>query len=545
MSARLAEHIRSNVVTYLVLFLAVTVVPAYAAGLKKNSVTSKQIKDGQVKAVDADPTQLQLRVGSACAAGGSIRAINQDGTVTCETDDVGSGGGSPTGAAGGDLAGTYPNPEIAALAVGIAELSDGAVVTSKIADAQVTIAKLAFDPATQAEFDAVAAAGTINQGSNPVDWTKLKNVPAVFADGTDDSGQPTGTAGGDLSGTYPNPDVAANAVALTTDTTGSYVGTVTTNDGLTGGAAGSEGSALTLGLDYGSGLGTSNTLGANESSFAFNGLLFEGAIDDANQLLVAPANPAADTTITLPAETGTVALREASQTFTGGTNTFNDNVTLGSAAGDVIGINGTTTFTSPVNATFTNAQRMTLAQIAGDGTDSRALEVDFVNNNPGGDDAAVSLRNEFSSTEPLDAMLQLDNRDDEAGDGVVDGLRIEGLSTDTITTAIDVADAAVGTAIDIGNNNIISNGTIISPSELNLVDGGISGADITDGSVAAGDLASLTSLALTPQATAPVACTVPNTGVMYYDSNEAIPGPAYCNGTSYVMIYDGATAPVN
>ena len=30
------------------------------------------------------------------------------------------------------------------------------------------------------------SAGTINTGSNPVDWTKLKNVPAAFADGTDD-----------------------------------------------------------------------------------------------------------------------------------------------------------------------------------------------------------------------------------------------------------------------------------------------------------------------------------------------------------------------
>jgi len=31
-------------------------------------------------------------------------------------------------------------------------------------------------------------AGTINQTSNPVDWTKLKGVPAGFADGTDDTG---------------------------------------------------------------------------------------------------------------------------------------------------------------------------------------------------------------------------------------------------------------------------------------------------------------------------------------------------------------------
>jgi hypothetical protein len=30
--------------------------------------------------------------------------------------------------------------------------------------------------------------GTINTPGNPVDWTKLKGVPAGFADGTDDAG---------------------------------------------------------------------------------------------------------------------------------------------------------------------------------------------------------------------------------------------------------------------------------------------------------------------------------------------------------------------
>ena len=37
--------------------------------------------------------------------------------------------------------------------------------------------------------------GTINDSSNPVDWTKLKNVPADFADGVDDGG---GGGGGDI-----------------------------------------------------------------------------------------------------------------------------------------------------------------------------------------------------------------------------------------------------------------------------------------------------------------------------------------------------------
>ena len=80
----------------------------------------------------------------------------------------------PSGSASGDLTGTYPGPTIAA----------NAVTTAKIADAQVTDAKI------------VSLA-----------WGKLTGTPSSIA--------PSGPASGDLTGTYPGPTIAAGAVSQT------------------------------------------------------------------------------------------------------------------------------------------------------------------------------------------------------------------------------------------------------------------------------------------------------------------------------------------
>lgn len=78
----------------------------------------------------------------------------------------GGGGGAPSGDAGGDLAGTYPDPGVAKVA--------GVAITG-----------------TPEAGDVIAASDATNAA-----W------------GAPVGGSPSGASGGDLSGTYPNPTVA-------------------------------------------------------------------------------------------------------------------------------------------------------------------------------------------------------------------------------------------------------------------------------------------------------------------------------------------------
>lgn len=145
------RHLRSNIVGYIALFVALSA-SAYAAGLKKNSVTSKAIKDGAVGRTDIAADA----VDGSKVEDGSLTGSDFGGTLPqgpqgpAGSPDTGSqildklapvdGGGSGLDAdqidgtdsealvklgdgAGGDLAGNYPSPTIKPGVVGPDEMS--------------------------------------------------------------------------------------------------------------------------------------------------------------------------------------------------------------------------------------------------------------------------------------------------------------------------------------------------------------------------------------------------------------------------------------
>jgi hypothetical protein len=132
--------------------------------------------------------------------------------------------------------------------------------------------------------------------------------------------------------------IQANAVALTTDTTGNYVATVANAGGLTVSGSGSEGAAVTVALNYNNALTGDYALVSNYGALGRNGFIFEGATADTIEHYIAVPDPTgSDRTSTLPAGGGT--LLASGHALTGDvTATFDtDGTTATQIASGVVG----------------------------------------------------------------------------------------------------------------------------------------------------------------------------------------------------------------
>jgi hypothetical protein len=104
-------------------------------------------------------------------------------------------------------------------------------------------------------------------------------------------------------------------IALGTNTSGSYVATITGGTGVTSSAA-TTGEGTTHSLSIGQDVATSASVTFAGLTLNSGSMVFEGATADAHETTLAVTDPTADRTITLPDATGTVALLTATQTFT-------------------------------------------------------------------------------------------------------------------------------------------------------------------------------------------------------------------------------------
>jgi hypothetical protein len=144
---------------------------------------AQKIAPGIVGSAEVVPTQVQLRVATACAAGQAIRQVNANGSVDCEVVSGGGGGGSitavnaGTGLSGGGSSGAV-TLSVAPLGITGPLIATGAVDGSRVADGSLGVADI-----NTAQVQARVAACSSGQAIRQVNADGSVACEAVTAGG--------------------------------------------------------------------------------------------------------------------------------------------------------------------------------------------------------------------------------------------------------------------------------------------------------------------------------------------------------------------------
>ncbi|KXK23722.1 MAG: collagen triple helix repeat-containing protein [Bacteroidetes bacterium OLB12] len=169
-----------------------------------NAITSAKILDGTIGNADISTTAGIAVTKLAAGSAGQVLLTNA-GVPTWTTPSF-----SPSGAAGGDLTGTYPNPTVANNAITSAKILDGAIANADLADGSVNTNKILDGTIGNADISTTAGIAVTKLAAGSAGQVLLTN--AGVPTWTTPAFSPSGAAGGDLTGTYPNPTVANNAI---------------------------------------------------------------------------------------------------------------------------------------------------------------------------------------------------------------------------------------------------------------------------------------------------------------------------------------------